>query len=294
MDQKPWHQIRKIDPSFPFLFDDNIFTNYAFHWHEILEFVYMLKGSICISVEGKTYKAFQGDIAIINPGVIHGFHSAETEVVMSTFQVGMELFDQSLVDLRDENSQRFVFSRKTFINLQDNGDLHRRLEELILSMRQEYNVQKKGYRLAIRAKLYEMALIFLRDVPEQKISPLELAGRKYNHQILERVFSFIHSSFNDPNITLGQAANVAALSKFYFTRYFKKQTGQTFHDYLSQVRIDKAKEYLMETDKLITDISMLCGFSSFNTFNRLFKLYNGVSPSHYRVGKNINKHQTIE
>jgi AraC-like DNA-binding protein len=285
MDQKPWYQIRKADPSFPFLFKDNTFYNFNFHWHEVLEFVYILKGRIRIAVEGKTYDTAQGDMVFINSGAIHGFLDGTPDTVISTYQVGLELFDQALVDLHDGATGKLVFSRKTMISPREDKELHRKLENLILSIRGEYYARNKGFRLAIRARLYELALIFLREIPEREPQPGEGGGRKYNRQILERVFAFIHENFSDPDVTLEQAANAAALSKFYFTRYFKHQTGQTFHSYLNRVRIDKAKEYLVETDKTITDISLLCGFSSFNTFNRLFKLYNSITPSRYRMGK---------
>jgi AraC-like DNA-binding protein len=285
MDQKPWYQIRKADPAFPFLFQDNTFYNYNFHWHELLEFVYILQGSINVVVDGNTYHAVQGDIVIINSGAIHGFLDAASGTVISTYQTGLEFFEQNPVDLRDDVSLKLVFSRRTFINHRDDKELHKRLEGLLLSVREEYYAKKKGFHLAIRAKLYDLALIFLREIPEPESRPGELAGRKYNHQILERVFSFIHGSFSNPGITLEQAADVAALSKFYFTRYFKQQTGQTFHSYLSRVRINKAEEYLAESDLSIIDIAYLCGFSSLKTFNRLFKTYTGTSPSSYRKGK---------
>jgi AraC-like DNA-binding protein len=287
MDQKPWYQIRKADPSFPFLFQDNTFYNFSFHWHELLEFVYILQGRIRVTVDGKIYDAVQRDIVFINSGAIHGFLDGSPDTVISTYQAGLELFDRDLVDLHDGAAGKLVFSRKTLVNPREDGELHRKLENLILSIRDEYYAREKGFRLAIRSRLYDLALIFLREIPERESLPGEGSGRKYNREILERVFTFIHENFSEPEITLEEAADVAALSKFYFTRYFKRQTGQTFHSYLNRVRIDKAKEYLVETDKTITDISLLCGFSSFNTFNRLFKLYNGITPSHYRMGKPI-------
>jgi AraC-like DNA-binding protein len=285
MDQKPWYQIRKAEPSFPFLFKDNTFYNFNFHWHELLEFVYILKGRIRVTVDGKTYDAAQGDMVFINSGAIHGFLDGSPDTVVSTYQVGLELFDQALVELRDGDAGKLVFCRKTLVSPREDGDLHRRLEDLILSIRKEYYAREKGFRLAIRSRLYDLALIFLRDIPERVSLPGEGGGRKYNRQILERVFSFIHENFSDPDITLEEAASAAALSKFYFTRYFKQQTGQTFHTYLSRVRISQAEEYLAETDRSVTDIAYQSGFSSLKTFNRIFKAYTGTSPSGYRTGR---------
>ena len=285
MDQKPWHQKRKVDPSFPFLFKDNTFHNYAFHWHELLEFIYILEGSICITVEGKAYHAAQGDIVIIIPGSIHGFFDADPGTVVSTYQFGLEFFDQTLLDIWERTSQKLVFSKKTFVTPHEDGCIHKRMKELLLSIRSEYYAQNEGFRLAIRTRLYELALFFLREMPDRETQPGELAKRNYNHKILERVFSFIHENFCNPNITLDQAANAAALSKFYFTRFFKQQTGQTFHNYLSRLRVNRAEKYLAETDFLIIDIAYSCGFYSLKTFNRVFKNYTGASPSCYRFRK---------
>jgi AraC-like DNA-binding protein len=195
------------------------------------------------------------------------------------------LFEQNLVDIKDEVTRKVIFGRKAYFNHREDGILCRKLESLLLSIRDEYHSRRKGYRLFIRTKIYEIALIFLREIPEQKINPNELAGHKYNHQILERVFSFIHSNFSNPGITLEQVADVAALSKFYFTRFFRRQIGQTFHSYLSQVRINRAEEYLVNSELSIVDIAFLCGFSSLKTFNRVFKDFTGNTPSNYRSGR---------
>jgi AraC-like DNA-binding protein len=247
--------------------------------------VYILKGSISVTVDGKTYDAVQGDMVFITSGAVHGFHDGSPDIVICLYQVGMEMFDQNLIELRETDSQKIIFSRKPFITRRADGALHRRLEKLALSMRQEFLAGEKGFRLAIKTKIYELALIFLRDIPKQAYSPEDLVRGKINRQVLERVFSFIYGNFSNPHITLEQAAAAAALSKFYFTRFFKQQTGQTFHAYLSRVRVNRAEEYLAESELSITDIAYQSGFFSLKTFNRNFKAYTGTSPSLYRSGR---------
>jgi AraC-like DNA-binding protein len=131
-------------------------------------------------------------------------------------------------------------------------------------------------------------LIFLREIPNKVMSGKELNKRNYNRRRLEQIFTFIHDNYEDMDISLEQAAKAAALSKFHFTRFFKIETGQTFHAYLSKVRVSRAMEELIQSDTPITSVSYNCGFASVKTFNRLFKHYTGVSPSDYRVGKKSN------
>ncbi|MDR3333846.1 MAG: AraC family transcriptional regulator [Treponema sp.] len=287
MDNKPWYQKLKFETSFSFYLLDITFQNYTFHWHELVELVYVLKGEISISVEGKTYESKEGDIVVVNPGSIHGFYDAGAETSLCIYQIGLDIFGEAMTDLRDQELTMLIFNRKPFFSFKEGGSVYQRLKELLLGIRKEYIEKKEGYHLAIKAGLYELALLFLREIPSQIEHPHDVERRNSNHQILERLFSYIHENSANPNITLEKAAEVAALSKFYFTRFFKERTGQTFHAYLSRVRINQAQECLVESDKAITDIAYLCGFSSLKTFNRLFKSYVGTSPSNYRAGKSV-------
>jgi AraC-like DNA-binding protein len=274
-----------MDPLFPFYMIDIAFQNYAFHWHELVEIILILNGKIVVSINGNIIEATKGDIVVITPNSIHGFYNAIPGTTVSIFQVGLEIFDQALIDLQYRELQILVFSSKIHIRKKEDASLHKRLERILLESRREYMHQDEGYRLAIKLKLFEFALIFLREIPIDTSSPIKIEKRNYNREILERLFSFIHDNADDPELSLEQAADVAAFSKFYFTRFFREQTGQTFHTYLSRVRVSHVEEYLLNSDISITEIAYKCGFSSLKTFNRLFKTYTGTSPSSYRTIK---------
>jgi AraC-like DNA-binding protein len=286
MNQQPWHQKEKLDPAFPFRLWDSSIRTFTPHWHEPLEIIYVLRGNISISVDSRCIKTTAGDIAVINSGMVHSFFDASPDALINIFQFGLELFDQALIDLRDRAAQKLVFDREVFFSPAGNGALYHNVETLLISIKQEYLNKKEGFRLAIKSKLYELALIFLRELPAKNPAPRETVKHNYNRRILERVFSFVYSNYENPGVSLEQAAQAAALSKFYFTRFFREQTGQTFHAYLSQVRINRAEEYLTGSDLPVTEIAYLCGFASLKTFNRLFKALTGVCPSAYRSGKN--------
>ncbi|MDR2096854.1 MAG: AraC family transcriptional regulator [Treponema sp.] len=287
--KNPWYQNQKFDPLFPFHYMDSDMQAFDYHWHANLELVYLIRGKIFASVEGISYEVLPRDIMVISSGAIHGYFNAEPDTLTGLFRFGPELFDQNLMDLRDEVSQKWIFDRQVFFTPEKDGEIHCRLEELLLSIRREYYVKEEGYRLAIKTALNELGLIFLRKIPPREALPGEGAKRNRYHKILERTFRFIYNNFTDPSVTLDKAAEAAALSRFYFSRFFKEQTGQTFHAYLSKLRISQAQAYLNESDLSIIDIAYLCGFGSLEPFNRLFKIYTGVTPSSYREGKAAGK-----
>jgi AraC-like DNA-binding protein len=291
VDKKPLYHIEKLDPSFPLRILESEFKNFNYHWHEVLEVLYLQRGGISLYVEGEVIELKEGDIAIINPNEVHGFFGGQYDDCCVIFLIGLDFFDRTLVDLQDKFFHKLVFDRRRLVrpvvgsaNARE-GMLHAKLLHLLQEMSREYFLQKEGYRLALRSEMYEFALIFVRDIPERIISESEKCRFKRNHEIMERVFEYVFNNAGDVEMTLEGAANAANMSLFYFTRFFKRHTGQTFHDFVSRLRVDTALRYLVESDIPVTDIAELCGFSSLKTFHRQFKNFMGISPTDYRSGK---------
>lgn len=84
------------------------------------------------------------------------------------------------------------------------------------------------------------------------------------------------------NISMRDVAKVVNVSTFYFCKMFKKATGLTFTEYLSQVRISKAKNLLLNPNLRISEIAYEIGYQSLTHFNRTFHRIVGQSPTAYR------------
>lgn len=85
------------------------------------------------------------------------------------------------------------------------------------------------------------------------------------------------------DLSLAQVARAVNTSTFYFCKIFKKSTGINFTDYLSRVRIEKAKNLLLNPNLRISEIAYEVGFQSLTHFNRVFKRILGQSPTEYRA-----------
>lgn len=84
------------------------------------------------------------------------------------------------------------------------------------------------------------------------------------------------------DLSLGQVAKAVNTSTFYFCKMFKKATGLNFTNYLSRIRIERAKNLLLNPNLRVSEIAFEVGFQSLTHFNRVFKRIIGQSPTEYR------------
>jgi AraC-like DNA-binding protein len=97
-----------------------------------------------------------------------------------------------------------------------------------------------------------------------------------------RARNFIQEHQAD-NLSLTEVAKAVNTSTFYFCKLFKRTTGLNFTEYLSQVRVEKAKSLMPNPNLRISEIAYQVGFQSLTHFNRVFKRITGQSPTVYRT-----------
>ncbi len=104
---------------------------------------------------------------------------------------------------------------------------------------------------------------------------------------IQHAIKYISDNYSS-KITLSDVATKACMSKYHFSRSFKKATGTTYRDYLNECRIEKAKEMLESGALPVSEIAFAVGYADVTNFERIFKRIAGLSPSQYKPhsGKN--------
>lgn len=119
----------------------------------------------------------------------------------------------------------------------------------------------------------------------QRTESERLAGLKHEKapvNSLEAALKYIENNYNQ-KLTLDSVAEYVHLHPQYFSKYFKKEIGFTFTDYVSKLRIEKAKRLLSNTDKTITQISLEIGYIDPAYFSKVFAKFENKSPYKYRT-----------
>lgn len=98
---------------------------------------------------------------------------------------------------------------------------------------------------------------------------------------VQKAIEWVKRSYGD-HITLADAAFQAGVSEHYFCRMFKRETGETWGNYLLRFRIGKAKELLLASPASFSDVAESCGFSNQEVFSKAFRRMERESPSEFR------------
>ena len=109
----------------------------------------------------------------------------------------------------------------------------------------------------------------------------EKSRGKYQN-VLQSAVQYMEENFSDENMTLNTVACVANVSANHFSAMFSQKMGQTFIEYLTGLRMNKAKELLRCTDKRSGEIALEVGYKDSHYFSFLFKKTQGCTPSEYR------------
>ena len=244
------------------------------HWHESLELLFVLSGSVTIIVDGEKYLLDQDDVILINSNSPHELSA--NRCILVAVQIKLSLFDESL--LLDDKLY-FDCNSKTSTDREGLLQVKRIVAQFVKAYADSSESRLYRAKALSYSLLSELITYFKTDRSESR----QLIARQQNERIT-RIARYL-SEHHRENITLQQIAEQEFLSVPYLSRFFAKMMGMGFSAYLNQVRLTHAVSDLLSTNELIDRIAENNGFSNTQAFVQLFKKQYGVLPSQYRKQK---------
>ncbi len=256
--------------------------SYQSHWHSYGEILYVGPGDTNIyMVNQKTYDLVPGDFVLIWPMEVHAIIDADrTESLVIQFS---NAFMNSLFDL-----QRIMHFYRNLhvICINAHPELVSHLTRISYKMKDIFFSDRSDRELRCCILLMEFMLTL--DEHRDEFSPELAAGGRagYTDDVMRRmimVTDYIKNNLTADDLSQSAMAQMAGISKDYFSRIFKNVTGVNYSKWLNMIRLEKATELLTQNDMTLTEVAMLSGFQSIPSFNRVFHDEKGMAPGEYRA-----------
>lgn len=129
----------------------------------------------------------------------------------------------------------------------------------------------------------------LRDYTKSVSDILQRCLKKYDDDSFNRMLKYVNENYYNCNLTGEDVAKVGGISKNYLSRMFRNRLNMSYIEYLTTVRMDKARMLLRTTDKKINEIAELVGYMNTVSFRRVFRERFGVNASEYRAKEGIRR-----
>ncbi|MGN0902930.1 MAG: helix-turn-helix transcriptional regulator [Succinivibrio sp.] len=263
--------------------------NIGMHWHPEVEINRFESGSFIYNYAMKEYKVQGPCIAIIPGNVLHNLMikrgANQSSVVFNPEMIALSNFDEvqgQLLKFLTEGGKKMPPFITKDMECFEEAD---RLLSFIIA---NANSEDGGMRLRIKAHIIELLAILYDNGIFLKESLSRNDEFEHKQQKIKDLLSFINEHYTE-KITMNDAANYLKVSRQYFCRYFKKSTGMSFVDFINDLRLRRASQEILLTDKSITDIALDHGFDNIGYFFKLFKIKFGQTPLTYRRGKTVSE-----
>lgn len=250
----------------------------VYHDHDYAELAYILSGKGRYLVDGKEFDVEAGDLVICNPGVKH------THVVTNLKEPTIE-FISGFTDFHFKNMppNSIILKDGSYI-LHTSSELKQEISKHCYAMIAEKEGNKQGRYFMFKTHLMQMLLLVIREITEvesceQKGCNFETYNKNY---AVNRIINYLNENY-EQKISLEQIAHNMYLSPVYISKIFKEETGESPINYLIKIRLEKAREILLdENSGSIKSIANLVGYEDVYHFSKLFKKYYGMSPLYYK------------
>ncbi|WP_374055809.1 helix-turn-helix domain-containing protein [Rossellomorea sp. FM04394] len=268
------YEFIELQENLPFKMFINTVDDIPFHWHKEIELLFVVHGSIELMVESQNYVLNEKDFIVINSMNVHKINKTDSENVLLTLQIDLEMVNHSVPEL--EKIIFYCHSQDT--QQQEAYDVIRRY---LAQMAWELNKRVKGYQANLIGILYLLIGHLFRSFPHEWKDADTIMSNHQDMERLSRIIQHIDENYMR-KLTLTEMAEREHLNFYYFSHFFKDRIGMPFKKYLTLVRLDKAANQLLETGKSILDISLDCGFANIKAFNKSFKEKFNMTPTAFR------------
>jgi AraC-like DNA-binding protein len=228
---------------------------------------YVVKGSGLFKLGDNSYNLTQGDVFLIEPGVL-AYYEADKDDPWEYVWIG---FNGTKAEYYI--SQIYTKDIPPIFTCNGKNDLEICIKEML-----SYSYEQNGRDIILQSSLYKFIYLLINNIKNSTKIPEEDVTKKY----VEDATYFIANNYSD-DISITNVAKYVNITRGYLYRLFKKYLDSSPQKFLINFRMGKACELLRNSNLYIGDIARSVGYRDVLLFSKIFKKVNGITPTEFRV-----------
>ena len=252
-------------------------TKYPYHYHQDVEFLYVLKGEIMVKDVSSNYLLKEGDIFTFNGHEVHEMTATDSENIVAMIQMSNRFFTQYFPSLPKGCFMTYV-ERDNHLQLD-------KLRKMLLLVILDYTKRSLNYKNNCVYQMIEVIRCLNQHFNLFAFEGENIVSFKNSNPVvierISRIINYIYANHSN-RITLKDIAELEHLSTFYLSHLVREYMGISFQDFLSFARVEMSEIPLLQTEKKISTIAKETGFTSTRYYEKSFHKWFGHSPEEHR------------
>ncbi len=252
---------------------DSAMDRIDWHFHEFHKIILFLSGQVGYCVEGKHYSLLPGDLILVPRGCIH---RPEIQAELPYERMVLYISEDILRRLSSEGcelSQCFAKIRQQYSYVLRPNNRFDAYVGLFSSLEEAVKDRDFGAELLRRSIFAQLLVRVNRDIEKGKLLYVEAASCD---EKIVAILQYLNVHLAQP-LSIDRLSQQFYLSKYHMMRRFRMETGCTIHSYLTEKRLQLAKQRLLSGEPA-QSVCTACGFQDYSAFSRAFKKRYGISP----------------
>ncbi len=252
--------------------------------HDFWELCFIKKGRAKLKVKKQSIKLQQNEIFLIAPNASHSYalpQDDETEVFVVCFESSSNLLkNMSMIKFELDDNMLGCISKIIY----EAENTFKKNDKDLLELLDSPNF---GGKQAIILQLEYLFICLTRQLAKEKdLQVVFLNDETFYSDLVELIKIYLRENIGI-KISLDDICKKMHYSRSFLCKIFKQMTGETIFSYFNNLKLERAKMLLSETDLTISDISYLLGYDEVKYFDYFFKKHTGVAPTVFRNQKKL-------
>lgn len=244
---------------------------YPVHSHPFFEWVWCVENHAFLKIKEQVYRLEEGDFCLLPPGEMHA----------DVYIPSLNAYQVLWCSYRQETINAHMHTYESVDHLQHTAGIFAVAPPFALSLlgNLQYELKtEQNYREPVcRALVSTLVHLMLRAFE----SSLQLQEQKhFSGKVSLKAHAYLNQHFSKP-VTLTDVARALHISRNYLATLYKQETGKTIGQMLTEIRLEQAKKYLLETQLSVQTIAKAVGYATPEHFSRVFHKHEGVAPGRY-------------